>query len=79
MYRKYGIPQRARDGGAVMCRKYGIPQRAWDGGAVVFKKSLFTAEKKLNCQCAARKIKKLCVTAPRWLKKPIISGLLNDN
>jgi hypothetical protein len=24
MYRKYGIPQRARDGGAVMYRKYGL-------------------------------------------------------
>jgi len=31
MYRMYGIPQRAREGGAVMYRMYGIPQRAREG------------------------------------------------
>ena len=35
MYRKYGIPQGARDGDAVMYRKYGIPQGARDGDAVM--------------------------------------------
>ena len=35
MYRMYGIPQGAREGGAVMYRMYGIPQGAREGGAVV--------------------------------------------
>jgi hypothetical protein len=38
MYRMYGIPQRAMDGGAVMYRKYGIPQGARDGGAAMYRK-----------------------------------------
>ena len=37
MYRMYGIPQGARDGGAVMYRMYGIPQGARDGGTVMYR------------------------------------------
>ena len=33
MYRMYGIPQGAMEGGAVMYRMYGIPQGAMKGGA----------------------------------------------
>ena len=33
MYRMYGMPQGARDGGAAMYRMYGMPQGARDGGA----------------------------------------------
>ena len=33
MYRMYGIPQGAMEGGAVMYRMYGIPQGAMEGGA----------------------------------------------
>ena len=35
MYRMYGIPQGAMEGGAVMYRMYGIPQGAREGGAVM--------------------------------------------
>jgi len=37
MYRKYGITQRAREGGACMYRKYGITQGARDGGAYMYR------------------------------------------
>jgi hypothetical protein len=37
MYRMYGIPQGAREGGADMYRMYGIPQGAREGGADMYR------------------------------------------
>jgi len=37
MYRMYGMPQGAREGGAAMYRMYGMPQGAREGGAAILK------------------------------------------